>query len=133
MYVKRCSCADATRYMDCLKQYGVPFEWCIDEKNDYKGHYIKVKEVKPANIHILAYTFLSNKDVDYPEFGGDLYIRKTEESQKLIAELQPKSLLSTFVDNIDHVEWYDLAFCKDLRIVRAIENINKQIERNGKK
>lgn len=122
MYTRKCGYAQATVYMDCLKYYGIPFEWNIDNENDYNGHYIRVKSVEPANIHILAYTFLPSKDICYPEFGGDLYIRKTEESQKLIAELQPKSLLSTFVDNIDKVEWYDLPFCKDLRIERKSKN-----------
>lgn len=132
MYVRKCSYPQATVYMDCLNYYNVPFEWCIDEKSHYNGHCIKVKSVEPANIHILAYTFLPKRDIDYPEFGTDLYIRKTKESQKLIAELQPKSLVSTFIDNIDHVKWYDLPFCKDLRIVRTIKNIRSEIERNCK-
>ena len=133
MYIKKTTYPQAAVYMDCLNYYGIPFEWCIDEKDSCKGHYIKIKSVEPANIHILAYTFLPSKDIDYPEFGSDLYIRKTEESQKLIAELQPKILLSTFIDNIDKVKWYDLPFCKDLRIVRAIKNIRNEIERNGQK
>lgn len=125
MYVRKCDYPQATVYMDYLNYYGVPFEWRIDE-NKSTDHYIMVKSVEPANIHILAYTFLPREDVAYPEFGGDLYIRKTEESQKLIRELQPKSLLSTFVDGIDHVEWYDLPFCKDLRIVRLIQNFKNK-------
>ena len=132
MYIKKTTYPQATVYMDCLNYYGIPFEWCIDENDSYKGHYIKVKSVEPATIHILAYTFLPSKDISYPEFGGDLYIRKTEESQKLIAELQPKSLLSTFVDNIDKVEWYDLPFCKDRRIVSAVERMRREIEKNSK-
>lgn len=118
MYIKKSDYPQAAVYMDCLNYYGIPFEWRID-KSKSTDHYIMVKEVQPATIHALAYTFLPSKDISYPEFGGDLYIRKTEESQKLIAELQPKSLLSTFVDNIDKVEWYDLPFCKDERIVRV--------------
>ena len=131
MYTRKCSYPQATVYMDCLNQYGVPFEWRIDE-NKSTDHYLMVKEVEPANIHILAYTFLPSKDINYPEFGGDLYIKKTEESQKLIAELQPKSLLSTFVDDIDKVKWYDLPFCKDRRIVSAVERMRREIERKGK-
>lgn len=132
MYIRKCDYPQAAVYMDCLNYYGIPFEWCIDEKDSYKGHYIKVKSVEPANIHILAYTFLPSKDIDYPEFGGDLYVRKTEESQKLIAELQPKSLLSTFIDNIDKVKWYNLPFCKDRRVVSAVERMRREIEKNSK-
>lgn len=130
MYIKKCSYPQATVYMDCLNQYGIPFEWRIDESKD--EHHIVVKSVEPGNIHILAYTFLPSKDIDYPEFGGDLYVRKTEESQKLIAELQPKSLLSTFIDNIDKVKWYDLPFCKDRRVVSAVERMRREIEKNSK-
>ena len=34
MYVRKCSYPQATVYMDCLNQYGVPFEWRIDESKD---------------------------------------------------------------------------------------------------
>lgn len=131
MYIRKCDYPQAAVYMDCLNYYGIPFEWRIDKKKS-TDHYIMVNEVEPANIHILAYTFLSSKDIDYPEFGSDLYIRKTEESQKLIAELQPKSLVSTFIDNIDKVKWYDLPFCKDGRVVSAVEHMRREIEKNSK-
>lgn len=113
MYTKKCSYGDATRYMDCLKQYGVPFEWKIDKDNDYKGHYIIVKSVEPENIHSVCHTFLPMEDISWDEYSSDLYIRITEESKKIIAELQPKSLLSTFTHNIEHDQWYDLPFCKN--------------------
>lgn len=116
MYVKKCSYADATRYMDCLKQYGVPFEWNVDKNNSYNGHYIKVSKIEPENIHSICYTFLPKKDISWDECSSDLYIRATEESKKIIAELQPKSLLSTFIHNIEHDQWYDLPFCKNGRL-----------------
>lgn len=116
MYVKKCDYASATVYMDCLNYYGVPFEWCIDEKNSYNGHYIKVKSVEPGNIHSICHTFLPKKDIGWDEYSSDLYIRVTEESKEIIAELQPKSLLSTFTHNIEYDLWYDLPFCKDGRL-----------------
>lgn len=116
MYVKKCHYSDATVYMDCLKHYGIPFEWCIDENDGWSGHYIKVKQIEPGNIHSVCYTFLPKKDVGWDEFSSDLYIRVTEESKKIIRELQPKSLLSTFTHNIEHDLWYDLPFCKDGRL-----------------
>ena len=115
MYIKKCSYADATRYMDCLNYYGVPFEWRIDER-DNGNHYINVKTVEPGNIHSVCHTFLPKKDIGWDEYSSDLYVRVTEESKKIIAELQPKSLLSTFTHNIEHDLWYDLPFCKDGRL-----------------
>lgn len=120
MYVKKCGYADATMYMDCLKQYSVPFEWNIDENNSYNGHYIKVNVVEPGNIHSICYTFLPKGDISWDEYSSDLYIRVTEESRKIIAELSPKSLLSTFIDNIEHDQWYDLPFCKDGRLANGM-------------
>ena len=115
MYVKKCSYADATRYMDCLKQYGVTFDWCIDE-DDYKGHYIKIKSVEPGNIHSVCYTFLPKEDIGWDEYSSDLYVRVTEKSREIIKELKPNALLSTFIHNIEHDKWYDLPFCKDGRL-----------------
>ena len=112
MYVKKCSYADATMYADCLNQYGVPFEWRVDE-NKSTDHYIIVTAVEPANIHSVCHTFISKKDIGWDEYSSDLYIRVTEESKKIIAELQPNSLLSTFTHNIEHDQWYDLPFCKN--------------------
>ena len=113
MYIKKCSYADATRYADCLNHYDVPFEWGVDD-NGYC--YIKVKSVEPGKIHSVCHTFLPKRDIGWDEYSSDLYIRVTEESRKIIAELQPKSLLSTFIHNIEHDQWYDLPFCKDGRL-----------------
>lgn len=114
MYKKKCSYADATRYMDCLNQYGVPFEWRIDEGKD--EHHIIVKSVEPGNIHSVCYAFLPKGDISYDYYSSDLYIRVTEESKRIMAELKPNALLETFTHNIEHDLWYDLPFCKDGRI-----------------
>lgn len=116
MYVKKCGYGDATRYMDCLNCYGVPFEWHIDEKNDYNGHYIKVKSVEPGNIHSVCHTFLPKADISWDEYSSDLYVRVTDESREIIRELNPNALLSTFIHNIENDKWYDLPFCKDGRL-----------------
>ena len=120
MYTRKCSYPQVTVYMDCLNRYKIPFEWCIDEKNGWGGHYIKIKSVEPGNIHSVCHTFLPKKDIDWDEYSSDLYIRVTEESKKIIAELQPKSLLSTFTHNIEPDLWYDLPFCKDSRLGSGI-------------
>lgn len=114
MYIKKCSYTQATVYMDCLNQYGIPFEWRINESKD--EHHIVVKSVEPGNIHSICYTFLPKKDISWDEYSSDLYVRVTEESKKIMAALQPRSLLSKFTHNIEHDLWYDLPFCKDGRI-----------------
>lgn len=116
MYVKKCSYPQATVYMDCLNSYGVPFSWQIDENST--NHYIVVATVEPANIHSVCHTFLPKRDISWDEFSSDLYVRVTEESKKIMAELQPKSLLSIFVHNIEHDQWYDLPFCRNRRFAK---------------
>ena len=118
MYVKKCSYPQATVYMDYLNQYGVPFEWRIDESKD--EHHIIVKSVEPGNIHSICYTFLPKGDVDYDYYSSDLYIRVTEESKRIMNELKPNALLETFIHNIEHNLWYDLPFCKDGRIGKGM-------------
>lgn len=122
MYVRKCSYPQATVYMDCLNYYGIPFEWRID-KNKSTDHYIMVNAVEPGNIHSVCHTFLPKKDIGWDEYSSDLYIRVTEESSKIMAELQPKSLLSRFIHNIEHDQWYDLPFCKDGRLGSGISLI----------
>jgi hypothetical protein len=116
MYIKKCSYAQAAFYMDNLKYYKIPFKWQIETKTD--AHFISVEEITPGNIHVICDLFLPENDIHYPEFGGDLYIRVTKESKKIISELKPKSLLTTFTDNIDHVLWYDLPFCKNTKLIK---------------
>lgn len=118
MYIKKCSYPQATVYMDCLNQYGIPFEWRIDKSKD--EHHIVVKSVEPGNIHSICYTFLPKADIsDGGEFSSDLYIRVTEESKRIMKELKPNALLETFINNIDHDLWYDLPFCKDGRFAKG--------------
>ena len=118
MYVRKCSYPQATVYMDCLNHYGVPFEWRIDESKD--EHHIIVKTVEPGNIHSICYTFLPKADIGWDEYSSDLYIRVTEESNRIMDELKPNALLETFVGNIDHELWYDLPFCKDGRFATGM-------------
>ena len=125
MYVKKCSYSQATVYMDCLNQYGIPFEWNIDER-DNGDHYIKVKTVEPGNIHSICYIFLPKADIDDGgEFSSDLYIRVTEESKRIMNELKPNALLETFIHNIEHELWYDLPFCKDGRLGTGMSLIGR--------
>ena len=122
MYVKKCSYADATRYADCLSHYGVPFEWGVDDNGNC---YIKVKTVESGNIHSVCYSFLPKEDIGWDEYSSDLYVRVTEKSKEIMAELKPDALLETFTHNIEHDKWYDLPFCKDGRLATGMSLIGR--------
>lgn len=113
MYVRKCSYGDATRYVDCLNRYGVPFEWSVDGVGCC---YLKVKSVEPGNIHSICHTFLPQQDISWDEYSSNLYVRVTEKSKEIMAELKPNALLETFIHNMEHDRWYDLPFCKDGRL-----------------
>lgn len=68
------------------------------------------KDLTPATIHAAA-AALPACDIDH--HASDLYIRVTPESLSLINRFQYRHMVKTFVDNIDHVLWYDLPFCYD--------------------
>lgn len=98
----------------CVKASGNPFYDKLSEKDKRvaKGAIKQMaseEEVTPENICELAMKLLPAEDIDH--HATDLYIRKTPESEKLINKMKNKSLLSTFIDNIDHVVWYELPFC----------------------
>lgn len=53
---------------------------------------------------------LDDNDWDY--HASDLYLRKTPETTKLISKLSPdqRAVVTTFIDQIDHVPWYEIPF-----------------------
>lgn len=68
-----------------------------------------MKDLTPANIYAEAAKALPAADIDH--HGSDLYIKVTPASQALLNRFQYRHLVTTFIDNIDHVLWYDLPFC----------------------
>ena len=42
---------------------------------------------------------------------SDLYLKVTPETTRIINQLENKSLLTTFTDNIDKELWYEIPFC----------------------
>ena len=112
---------EAAAFMFALVDLGVidnPNKWWTIkywDNNVHKEGYRRtakresVETISPAEIYDIAVKELPKEDIDHHE--SDLYIRVTPESKRLISRLQPKSLLSTFIDNIDHDEWYELPFC----------------------
>lgn len=65
----------------------------------------------PATIYAAALEALPACDIDH--HASDLYIRVTPESTALLNHFKYRNLVTTFIDNIDHVLWYDLPFCYD--------------------
>jgi len=50
------------------------------------------------------------KQDDISHHASDLYLRKNAISEKLVNEYQHKENVTTFIDQIDHVLWYDIPF-----------------------
>lgn len=62
------------------------------------------------NIYERAVATLPADHIDHHNFESDLYIKKTPESTKLIAEYEFKSCVTTFRSDIDGCIWYDIPF-----------------------
>lgn len=63
----------------------------------------------PATIYAEAVRVLPPQDIDH--HASDLYLRVTPQSRELIARFQFSHMVKTFIDNIDHAQWFDLPFC----------------------
>jgi hypothetical protein len=59
-------------------------------------------------IYVKAVQQMQAADIDHHE--SDLYLRKNENSTKLVNEYEFKQNVTTFRDNIDHVLWYEIPF-----------------------
>ena len=68
-----------------------------------------MKDLTPATIYAAALETLPACDIDH--HASDLYLRVTPESKRLLSRFQYRHLVTTFIDNIEHVRWYDLPFC----------------------
>ena len=65
--------------------------------------------IQPGEMHQAAAAKLPPEDIDHHE--SDLYIRKTPESEALMARLTTRSMLSCFRSQLDGRIWYELPFC----------------------
>lgn len=67
-------------------------------------------KMTPHELYDALVAAMPADQIDHHE--SDLYVKCTEVSTKIIyeAELSPV-MKSTFVDQITHTLWYDLAFC----------------------
>lgn len=66
------------------------------------------------SLYELAVEQMESKDIDH--YMSDLYLRKNEISDRLIKETGREVNtgnvcgVKTFIDNIDHVTWYEIPF-----------------------
>lgn len=60
------------------------------------------------NICELAFERMQKEDIDHHE--SDLYLRVNHTSSELINEYDYKWMVTKFIDNIDHVLWYEVPF-----------------------
>lgn len=60
------------------------------------------------NIHELAAERMRPEEIDHHE--SDLYLKVTPVSRELVAQYDYKNLVTMFIDNIDHVPWYEIPF-----------------------
>ena len=61
-----------------------------------------------TNIYDAAVKTMRPGDIDH--HCSDLYLRVNDISRNLVNQYRFKSLVTTFVDQIDHVLWYDIPF-----------------------
>lgn len=61
-----------------------------------------------SNIYELALKQMETKDIDH--HSSDLYLRKNVISDKLISEYEFKQNVTIFIDEIEHVQWYEIPF-----------------------
>lgn len=71
---------------------------------------LHLKESEASNDIMSLIKDIPEKDIDHWE--TDLYLRKTPETTKVISKLPDvyKKNVTTFIDNIDHVPWYEIPF-----------------------
>lgn len=60
------------------------------------------------DIYIEALKTMDPRDIDH--HCSDLYLRVNDISRKLVSEYEYKNNVTTFIDQIDHVLWYEIPF-----------------------
>ena len=61
-----------------------------------------------TNIYEKAQAALPKDDISH--WCSDLYLRATEASKALIESYDFRQNVKTFIDQIDHVKWYEIPF-----------------------
>jgi len=66
------------------------------------------EQFTPGNIHAELLKVCGKNDIDH--WYSDLYVRKTQATEKIISAYKFRNNVETFIDQIDHVTWYDIPF-----------------------
>lgn len=61
------------------------------------------------------------RDVDSDYTSTSLYLRKNDISKAIVSEYDYKSMVTQFVDAIDHEVWYEIPFAKFNYLERMME------------
>ena len=67
------------------------------------------KIITPGEIHAALKAVTTPADIDHHY--SDLYVRVTPATCEVMKKFQYSNMVTTFIDNIDHVLWYDIPFC----------------------
>lgn len=84
------------------------------EKYEYLLDGVYARKLNPDEVFSAAKTLMDAKDIDHHGLGkgmDDLYLRKNEISTKIYDRLSNKTMVTTFIDQIDHDTWYEFPFC----------------------
>lgn len=71
------------------------------------------RKLEPKEVYPVAKLLMDPEDIDHHGLGtgmDDLYLRKNEVSAKIYNALKNNSMVTTFVDQIDHDTWYEYPF-----------------------
>ena len=60
------------------------------------------------SIYKQALELMQENEID--NHASDLYLKKNAISEKLVNDYEFKENVTTFIDEIDHVEWYEIPF-----------------------
>ena len=66
-------------------------------------------KIKPSEIHAALAEVLKPNEISH--WYSDLYCKVTPASCAIIDQYEYRNLVTTFIDNIDHVLWYEIPFC----------------------
>lgn len=69
------------------------------------------------------------RDIDTDYTSSSLYLRKNETSTAIVSEYDYKSMVTQFVDAIDHEVWYEIPFAKfpymDMKQIETLKKLNE--------
>ena len=118
------TCGDSARTMPCegrttkTQRKAYEKEMCQYVVRNTKAIGINIPEVIDLqDVQKYAEEFMNGNEIDH--HASDLYLKVTPISKAIVGKLANRSLLTTFIDNIEGQVWYELPFCYHGKEVRA--------------